>query len=84
MCFDSICRGIKEREANYRDHRDALMETTGIDIDKAVPPPQKPAPPPEPEKPEPPYSDLDELDEQHDAGVYRDPFSGELHTELMN
>ena len=31
-----------------------------------------------PTPPERPYSDLDELDVQHDAGVYRDPFSGRL------
>ena len=80
---DRMCRMMKEEAANHRAHRDALMETLGIDIDKVVP--KKVADPPEtiPDEPEPPYSDLDELDLQHDVGVRRDHFSGELHLEGM-
>ena len=78
FCLDFICRGIKKREENYREHRAALMLGSGIDIDKVPPPPQKPTPPPEPEKPEPPYSDLDELDLDLDKGYYRDIFSGHI------
>jgi hypothetical protein len=37
---DRMCRMMKEEAANHRAHRDALMETLGIDPDK-VPEPEK-------------------------------------------
>ena len=39
-CYDSICRVLNAEAANHRAHRDAMMETLGVDIDK-VPEPEK-------------------------------------------
>jgi hypothetical protein len=36
-CYDRMCRLMKEEDANHRAHRDALMETLGIDPDKVKP-----------------------------------------------
>ena len=36
-CYDSICRVLNAEAENHRAHRDALMETLGVDIDKVVP-----------------------------------------------
>ena len=41
-CYDSICRVLNAEAANHRAHRDALMETLGVDPDK-VPEPEKAA-----------------------------------------
>ena len=39
-CYDSICRVLNAEAENHRAHRDALMETLGVDPDK-VPEPEK-------------------------------------------
>jgi hypothetical protein len=41
-CYDSICRVLNAEAENHRAHRDALMETLGVDPDK-VPEPEKAA-----------------------------------------